>query len=151
MMGGTISPAGVPIEFGGETRHILWDYNVIDVIQEEYHCSIIDTIYAMTGEKGEGYINASITLEVLFRLLDEEIDRTAFITGRPCTLQRYTKKQVGYLLTKANDVAVLNAIIRAWSMSLPDPDEDDAAITEEDDEEIARAMGSDDPNSSSGQ
>lgn len=98
----------------GAERHLLFTLNVIDEVQDHYDCSLEEVINRLTDKK-----EAAKTLRYLVMvLLNDELERLDQKGGG-----EYTEKQVGWLISQDNVLEVTMAVLRAYGLSLPEPDE----------------------------
>jgi len=137
----SLNPKGVEIELNGEKRHLLFDYNIIAEIQEKYDSSVIGVIRNCFKVGEEIELNASLFIGLLRILLEGERDRAAFF-GETKELKAYTVRDLGYLVTRANDKVFTDAIMEAWGLSLPEPTAEDKAEAAAE-KELAEAEGRD--------
>lgn len=143
----SLNPKGIPVEINGETRHLLFDYNIIAEIQEQYDSSVIGVIRNMFRMGNDLEINASLFIGVLRILLEGERDRNAFF-GVKDDLRGYTLRELGYVVTKDTSQGIVDKIMEAWGISLPKQTEEDIEEAEAE-RELAEAEGRD-PNRKSG-
>lgn len=143
----SLNPKGVPVQINGEERHLLFDYNIIAEIQDKYDSSVIGVIRGCFSTKGELELNARLFIGLLHALLEGERDRAAFL-GDKVDLMPYTIRDLGYVVTKESGKDIVDAIMTAWGLSLPEPTEQDKAEAEAE-RELAIAEGRD-PNRSGG-
>lgn len=109
-----LRPAGEPVMLGGEKRHFLFTLNVVDELQEHFDCSLEEVIDRLTDKR-----EAAKTLRyVAMTLLNDEADRTA-----DASMKRYTEKEAGWLVSQENLTEVTVAVLKAYGLSLPEPDE----------------------------
>lgn len=137
----SLNPKGVSVSINGEERHLLFDYNIIAEIQERYDSSVIGVIRNCFSTGGELELNARLFIGLLHILLEGERDREAFY-GRGSDLTPYTVRDLGYVVTKETGRGLIDAIMEAWGISLPEPTEEDKAEAEAE-RELAIAEGRD--------
>ncbi len=131
---------GIDIELNGEVRNLLFDFGVIEKVQDKYGVHPIKAIQAMFwAEKQEdgselSHYRASAVIDLVQILLDAEVSRRKFFDGST-TLRKYTREEIGHIITRKNADAVVGAITQAWLGSVPKPEDDEAG--EEDDFEDA--------------
>lgn len=107
-----LKPKGVPIMLDGEERRLLFTLNVVDEVQDHYGCAVEEVIDRLTDKK-----ESAKTLRYLTAvLLNDEAERSE---GR----KAYTEKEVGWLITQDNVLEVTVAVLKAYGLSLPEPDE----------------------------
>lgn len=131
---------GVDIELNGETRNFLFDFGVIEHVQEKYGAHPIMAIQNMfwadkdaNGNEFSHY-RASTVIDLTYFLLNAEVSRRKFYDGST-DLRKYTRDEVGHIITRKNADAVVGAITQAWTGSVPAPEEDDLEEDEETDTE----------------
>lgn len=108
-----LKPKGVPLILGEEERHLLFTLNVVDEIQDHYGRALEEVMDRLTDKK-----ESSKTLRYLvMALLNDEEERSGK-EGR----KAYTEKEVGWLITQDNVIDVTVAILKAYGLSLPEPD-----------------------------
>lgn len=108
-----LKPKGVPLILGEEERHLLFTLNAVDEIQDHYGCALEEVMDRLTDKK-----ESSKTLRYLvMALLNDEEERSGK-EGR----KAYTEKEVGWLITQDNVIDVTVAILKAYGLSLPEPD-----------------------------
>jgi len=122
-MGNDFNPLGVPIEIGGEERRFLFTFNLIADLQKDYEAPVYETLNSMIYD-GANEFNAAVVVDVVYRLLEDEIEYRKFI-GDTTKLKKYSRRQVGYLITNHNAGDVFNTILQAWTLSMPKPAEED--------------------------
>lgn len=113
-----LQPLGATIVFDGVERRLFWDFGVIEKIQEEYGGHPFYAIEAMywDGEKdGHKYSfhQAKPVLDLLFWLLNNEVDRQKFFEGKS-DLKKYTREQIGYLVDMQNVAEYARGIVESW-------------------------------------
>lgn len=127
-----LKPRGVDIEIGGQEYKLLFTINAIDEIQAKCNMPLFDVVKLIAGAA------------------DGKMDHDTLVNYRAVatillncnSIVELTEKEVGNLIELENYTRVAVSILRAYGISLPDPDEDEEF--EEDDEEI-------DPNVETGQ
>lgn len=122
-MGNDFSPLGVPVIIGGEERRFLFTFNLIAELQQDYESPVFDVLKSMIYD-GVNEYNAVVVIDVVHKLLEDEIEYRKFI-GDDTKLKRYTRKQVGWLITNRNVNDIFNAVLQAWGYSMPDPKDED--------------------------
>ena len=143
----TYNPNGVEVSLNGETRQLLFDYNIIAEIQEKYDSSVLNVLRTTQEIGGIAELNATLLKNLLHILLEGERQRRSYF-GDTTKLKSYTPREIGFLVSKANDNDIWNAILNAWLGSLPELTQQDQ-VEDEMDKELAIAEGRD-PNSQSG-
>lgn len=109
-----LKPKGVPLTLDGEERHLLFTLNVVDEVQEHYDCALEEVIDRLTDKKESAKTLRYLTMV----LLNDEAER-AHQEGQ----KTYTEKEVGWLITQDNVLEVTVAVLKAYGLSLPEPDE----------------------------
>ncbi len=122
-----LKPRGEAITLDGVERHIMFTLNVIDDIQEHYKkldedgdnigMNLLQVLQAMTD--GDNPDNNKILCFVMTTLLNDEAERTG-------DFDTVTERQVGGMIGLDNYGDVLNAILRAYGVSMPDAEEDES-------------------------
>lgn len=114
-----MQPRGIPLILDGKERHILFTLNVIDNIQDQFDLSLEDVIDQLTDKR-----KSNQTLKLLLEaLLEDEIERKEF-AGEAHGLKHYNSKEIGWLISQENVTEVTLAILRAYGVSLPEPEDD---------------------------
>lgn len=109
-----LRPKGVPVILDGEERYLLFTLNVVDEVQDHYDCALEEVIDKLTDKK-----QSTKTLRYLTMvLLNDEMERFGK-EGK----KTYTEKEVGWLITQDNVLEVTVAVLKAYGLSLPEPDE----------------------------
>ena len=111
-----MNPKGELLVFGGETRYLLLSINAIAEIQDHYDMTL-DEVVGMLTDKREA---AKVLRTVVTILLNDEADRKK---REGYELKHYTEQEVGWLITQENVSEVLLTVLRAYGLSLPEPDE----------------------------
>lgn len=109
-----LRPRGEGLALGGEERHLLFSLNAVDELQDHFDCSLEEVIDRLTDKR-----EAAKTLRyVVMTLLNDEADRT-----KDADLKHYTERETGWLINNENLVEVTVAVLKAYGISLPEPDE----------------------------
>lgn len=109
-----LRPRGEGLTLGGEERHLLFSLNAVDELQDHFDCSLEEVIERLTDKR-----EAAKTLRyVVTTLLNDEADRT-----KDADLKHYTERETGWLISNENLVEVTVAVLKAYGISLPEPDE----------------------------
>ena len=127
-----LQPEGVVVEFDGVERRLIWDYGVIEKVQDKYGghpFTVIRGIFReeeLPGGGKIGYYQASPIIDLMFYLLNNEVARQKYFDGKS-SLKLYTREQVGFLINRKNAGDIANAIVASWTGSNPqaDPEEED--------------------------
>ncbi len=107
-----LNPKGVSVMLDGEERRLLFTLNVVDEVQDHYDCAIEEVIDRLTDKK-----ESAKTLRYLTTvLLNDEAERSE---GR----KAYTEKEVGWLIAQDNVLEVTVAVLKAYGLTFPKPDE----------------------------
>lgn len=126
-----LRPEGITIELGGGERRLLFTINVIDEIQSRLNKGIFDAMdhiaAAADGDLGHETITSFCSIAAIL-LNDGE--------SGP-----FTEKDVGRMVTKDNYRQTAWAIMAAFGLSLPEPDEEDDESGEEDEDDPKALTG----------
>lgn len=116
-----LRPRGVEIELGGQKYRLLLTLNAIDQIQERCNLPLYDAIkYAAQAADGKmDHDTIQNFRAIVTVLLNDEEDG------------KLTEKEVGKLLDLENFRNVAWHVLKAYGLSMPEPDED----VEEDEED----------------
>lgn len=109
-----LQPKGETLVLDGVERHLLFTLNAVDEIQENYDCGLEEVIDKLTDKKES--INTLRYLVMV--LLNDEAERSQ---QENCKV--YTEREVGWLITQENVLEVTMAVLKAYGLSLPEPDE----------------------------
>lgn len=116
-----LRPKGYRIEVGGVERNLLFTLNAIDAIQSEYDKNVLEVINEALNRKNLN--RAKVLRKVMEILLNDEAEREEFF--HPGTgLKPVTEKEAGWLIDMFNINDIEMAIVKAYAISMPDPDED---------------------------
>lgn len=109
-----LRPKGVEIEIGGQKHRLLFTLNAIDEIQEKCNLSLYDAIqYVVKAAYGEMDHNIIHNfLIIVAALINDECDDDLSI------------KEVGKMIDHVNYVKTARAVMEAFGISMPEPDED---------------------------
>ncbi len=124
-----LRPHGVEIELGGQKRNLLFTINAIDEIQAKCNLPLMDAV-KYVAQAADGIMD--------YDTIDRMRSITAALLNSECHGE-LKEAEVGELLTLGNYRQMAWAILEAYGISMPDPDEED-----EDPEET-------DPNQETGQ
>ena len=121
----TFQPEGAKLDFNGEERHLVWDYGVIEKVQEMYGEHPILAIQSIFWENEDGlrHYQAKPVLDIAFILLNNEVKRQKYFDGKS-SLKTYTREELGYLVTRENADSIVTAIVQSWTGSVPEADEE---------------------------
>ena len=118
-----LRPKGTPVVIDGEERHLLFTLNVIDEIQDHFDAPMSDVWDKLTDKR-----ESEKTIRYLVcTLLNDEAAREQR-NGKE--LKSYTEEEVGWAITIGNVNEIMMALLDAYGLSLPEPDEDDAPKAE---------------------
>ena len=110
-----LQPRGISILIGGVERHLLFTFSAIDLIQDHFDKPLVEVIQLLKEErqmyKVAGFIIAT--------LIQDEISRNGG-RGRGPELM-----EVMQMLDLSMTKRVLTAILKAYGISMPEPEEDD--------------------------
>lgn len=109
----SLRPVGTPINIDGVERHISFNLNVTDEIQEYYDMSMYDALDMLTNKR-----TASSTMKyILTVLFNDEAERTGNEE------LKVTEKEVGWMVTEDNVDEIMTKLISAYGITLPEVDE----------------------------
>lgn len=112
-----LKPIGEEIVLDGQTRHLLFDFNVIYTIQQHFDEPINDSINRMIeSDKKMEYLQF-----FLYALLQDEYERTP--QSERENLKEYSLHEIGWMIDIKNERDIFAAVLRAYGISLPDKDE----------------------------
>lgn len=109
-----LQPTGKILVIGGEERRLLFTLNVVDEVQDHYGCSLEEVIDRLTDKKESAKTLRYLTMT----LLNDEAERSP-----KAGLKTYTEKEAGWIITRDNVLEVTMAVLQAYGLSLPEPDE----------------------------
>ena len=113
-----LRPRGVPIVFDGVERHFLFTLNLIDEIQEKYDKNLLKVLDQMVKEDQSEHTLRDITM----MLLNDEAERAK---RRGEEIPKVSEADVGEMIGLDNYWDVVKAILEAYGISLPEPEEED--------------------------
>ncbi len=115
-----LRPEGIPVMIDGVERKILFTLNAVDSIQDRLGMSIDEAIDNLTVPR-----KANEVFKVMVSsLLNDEVERLDF-KKQPHDLKKYTEKEAGWLITETNKYEMLGSILKAYGISLPEPEEEE--------------------------
>lgn len=118
-----LRPKGTPVVINGEERNLLFTLNVIDEIQDHYDAPMTEVWDRLTDKR-----ESEKTIRYLVcTLLNDEAAREQR-NGKE--LKSYTEEEVGWAITVENVNEIMMALLDAYGLSLPEPDEDDSPKAE---------------------
>lgn len=109
-----LKPEGETLVLDGVERHLLFTLNAVDEIQENYDCSLEEVIDRLTDKKE----SISTLRYLVMTLLNDEAERSP-----KENYKIYTEREAGWLITQENVLEVTMAVLKAYGLSLPEPDE----------------------------
>ncbi len=110
-----LQPRGISIMIGGVERHILFTFSAIDIIQDHFDLPLVEVIQLLKDDR-QVYKVAGF---ILSTLIQDEIMRNGG-NGRGPELM-----EVMRMLDISMTNRVLRAILKAYGISMPEPDEDE--------------------------
>lgn len=120
-----LQPRGISIMIGGVERHLLFTFAAVDIIQDHFDKPLVEVIEMLKDErtmyKAAGFIVST--------LINDEIARTG--QGRGPELM-----EVMRMLDLSMTARVVRTILKAYGISMPEPDEDDEPDDPEDIEQL---------------
>jgi hypothetical protein len=118
-----LQPAGAKVTIEGVERTLLWDYGVIEKVQEMYGQHPVFAIEKIFWEDGKGlrHYQAKPVLDLLEILLNNEIRRQKYFDGSS-DLKPYTREQLGMIVDRQNASDIVGAIVASWTGSIPGGD-----------------------------
>lgn len=115
-----LRPTGVPVMIDGVERHFLFTLNVIDKIQSHYNTTMMDVLSKLFDER-EQFQALRYFVKVL---LDDEVERAKW-KDPDAEIKGYSDKEIGWLISADNNMEITAAILAAYHISVPDPEEND--------------------------
>lgn len=112
-----LRPIGVPIVLGGEQRDLLFTVNAIDEIQSTTGRPVDEVVHDLQDK-----MQAVKTLRFLMTVLINDDIRRKRRSGRT-EEKPLLEEEVGWMLTQDNIVEATGAVLVAYGVSLPEPDE----------------------------
>ena len=109
-----LRPEGIDIELGGEKRNFLFTLNVMDDLQDEFD-EEFDAVIGRLESKRE---LPKVLKRIVAALINDDCERKGKET-------KVTAREVGMMIAEQNLLAVQIAVLKAYGVSLPEPDEDD--------------------------
>lgn len=108
-----LNPKGTPVTVGGEEHRFLFSLNVVCEVQDHCGCALTEVINRLTDQ-----MEAAKTLRYLVtELLNDERGRSGD------SREPYTEMEVGRLIDQESIMDVTVAVLKAYGLSLPEPDE----------------------------
>ena len=115
-----LRPRGIAVDVNGEERHLLFTFNVIDAIQDKYQ-KALDKVLDDILQEG---VEAKVLRDVVLILLNDEVEREKYKNPQSI-LKKVTEKEVGWMIGLDNYIEIIAQIMRAYGLSLPEPDDED--------------------------
>ncbi len=115
-----LRPRGIPVMLNGEERHLLFTLNAIDAIQDEYEKTLSEVLDDIIS----GEITNHTMRDVLLILLNDEVERENH-KHKGKNLEEVTEREIGWLIGLDNQMELIEKILRAYSASLPEAEEED--------------------------
>lgn len=116
-----MKPRGTPITLGREERHFLFTLNLIDQLEDKYGKTMQSIIEDMTAENADRHM----LRDVVTMLLNNEAARSRRQDDTSQELREVTEEEVGDMIDLDNYYIVLRAILQAYGISLPEPEDAD--------------------------
>lgn len=113
-----LKPRGIPIVLDGVERHLLFTLNTIDELQDRYGKSLDEIISDLTKEE----ISSHMLRDVVTDLLNDEADREKRLS-LDIQHAQVTTQDVGEMIGLDNYWEVMSAVLRAYGISLPEPED----------------------------
>lgn len=129
-MSSDLQPEGAKLIFEGVERHLIWDYGVIEKIQEIYggHPFIALQKIFWSAKLADGteanHYQAKPIIDLMFILLNNEVERQKYFEGKS-DLKTYTRAQVGFLIHRGNVDSIVRALMDSWKDSVNITEEDE--------------------------
>lgn len=114
-----LKPRGVAIVLDGVERHLLFTLNAIDEIQENFGKPLGEVI----GEITSGDPSNKRLQEVTAILLNNEAERVNRHEGAE-KFPQVTVQEVGDMIGLDNLLEVTKALLRAYGISIPEPEDE---------------------------
>lgn len=118
-----LRPEGAVLHFDGADRRLIWDYGVIEKVQEIYgghpFLALQSIFWSKTlpdGTEASHYM-ARPVIDLVYILLNNEVEREKFFHGKS-DLKAYTRAQVGFLIDRRNADEVVKALMESWRDSV---------------------------------
>lgn len=115
-----LSPRGVPLDLGGEKRELVFTLNVMDDIQSRTGDPVFSTLQALFEKEK---MNGAVKL-LLSSLLTDEAERKKWMDPKSA-LKPISEKEAGWLVDVGNIGEIVNAILTAYRISMPEAEEDE--------------------------
>lgn len=126
-----LRPEGAILHFDGVDRRLIWDYGVIEKVQEIYgghpFLALQSIFWSKTlsdGTEASHYLARPI-IDLTYILLNNEIEREKYFNGKS-ELKPYTRAQIGFLIDRNNVNDIVKALMDSWR---------DSVVTDETDQD----------------
>lgn len=116
-----LKPQGIKVNFNGVEREFLFTLNAIDAIQNKHDMTVLDVLTEISDRKKMPETIKSI----VSILLTDEAERKKW-KDPDSTLDTVSEKEAGWMVTADNIDEVTVAILQAYRISIPEPDEDES-------------------------
>lgn len=117
-----LRPRGVTIDVGGEKRELLFTLNVMDDIQGRTGEPVFSCLQKLFEKES---LNASVRI-LLSSLLTDEAERKKWMDPTS-EAKPVSEKEAGWLIDVGNIGEIVNAILEAYRISMPEADEEENA------------------------
>ena len=115
-----LRPQGIKVSFDGVEREFLFTLNAIDALQAKYGKTVIEVLKDISDQKKLPKVIKTVTSI----LLTDEAERKKW-KDPDSALPAISEREAGWLVTEKNINEVTSAILNAYSISVPEPNEDD--------------------------
>lgn len=115
-----LRPVGIPINIGGEERHLLFTLNAIDEIQTRFDEPVGEVLDRLTDKK----VAVDALKGVMTALINDDIRRKKH--DKETVQEEFTEEEVGWMIHAFNMNEIVIAVLVAYGYSLPEPDEFDS-------------------------
>jgi hypothetical protein len=126
-----LRPEGAVILFDGAERRLIWDYGVIEQVQDIYgghpFLALQGMFWSKTLSDGKeiSHYQARPIIDLMHILLNNEVERDKYFSGTgKSQLKTYTRAQIGFLIDRDNVNDVVKALMDSWTASMPTGDDD---------------------------
>lgn len=113
-----LNPKGASIVLGGVERKLLFTLNVMDEIQSHYDKTVFEALKLLIDPMQQ----TKVVKFLLMTLLNDEAEREK-ARNKDTDLKVLSEKEVGWLVSYDNLAEVVSAMLKAYGMSMPEPDE----------------------------
>lgn len=127
-----LNPKGIKINFDNKERHLLYTLNVIDQIQNHYDMAINEVMNLLYGTEPDSRKKSYSMLRYIITVLVNE-DVTIHNESSPDDKwESVSENYIGRHVTLHNVGEVSLAVIKAYTSTIPDTDEDEEGDNEDD-------------------